>query len=675
MDRTTADPLIGATLDRRYVVESRVAGGGMATVYLAHDLRLDRRLALKVMHPSLAQDPDFVRRFINEAHSVAKLSHPGVVQVFDQGEDQGTVFLAMEYVPGRTLRDMLTAMGRFGPAEAARVMAPVLSALGAAHQAGMVHRDVKPENVLLTEDGRVKVADFGLARAVESAGQGMTKTGTLMGTAAYLAPEQIERGASDARTDVYAAGVLFYELLTGEQPHTGDTPIAVAYKHVNEDVPRPSRVVAGVPAPIDDLVARATERDPRYRPVDAAQFHAMLVQATGGTESGPHASFAPGAAGAAGAGAAAAAGAAAHPGAPVPPADPVGPPAGTTAPQGPPPEAAVGPPPAGAAPGGGNDTLIVESGGGYGGFDGPGDYDDDDGPGREPLWRRKGVLAAVAGVLAVVLLGSGWWYFAGRYEQVPGLVGQDQEAAQAMLADAGLKMSIADGEVYSDDADPGQIGEASPAVGEQVLPGETVTVRLSKGPRTVELPDVVGEPVENARKTLEDAGFTKVEEEEAESRDADPGTVLSSDPEPEAMADREGAVRLTVSAGFDVPDVTGKKEDAARSQLEGAGLTVKVESKPSDDVPEGEVMSQNPGGGTTAGSGDEVTITVSSGPKEIEVPDVRGKKVGKARKQLEDLGFKVKVTKVIGGDRVTDYNPKGKAKKGTEIELIVTPFG
>ncbi|MDA2806567.1 Stk1 family PASTA domain-containing Ser/Thr kinase [Nocardiopsis suaedae] len=670
MDSTTPDPLIGATLDRRYVVESRVAGGGMATVYLAHDLRLDRRLALKVMHPSLAQDPDFVRRFINEAHSVAKLSHPSVVQVFDQGEDQGTVFLAMEYVPGRTLRDVLTAMGRLGPAEAARVMGPVLSALGAAHQAGMVHRDVKPENVLLTEDGGVKVADFGLARAVESAGQGMTKTGTLMGTAAYLAPEQIERGASDARSDVYASGVMFYELLTGEQPHTGDTPIAVAYKHVNEDVPRPSRMVAGVPQAIDDLVARATERDPRYRPGDAAQFHALLLQATGGGESGPHASFA---AAAAGAGAAAAA-------PPPPEAPPAGPPgngAGGTAPQGPPPEAAVshtavvGPPPGGA--GGGNDTLIVQSGGGQGGFDGYDAYDDD--PGAAPLWRRKSVLAVVAGVLAVVLLGSGWWYFAGRYTEVPDIVGKDQEAAQALLADSGLKMSLADGEVYSDDADPGQVGKASPAIGEQILPGETVTLQLSKGPRTVELPDVTGEPVENARKTLEDAGFATVEEEESESRDAAPGTVLSTDPEPEEMADREGAVHLTVSAGFDVPDVTGKKQDAARSELEQAGLTVAVESKPSDDVPKGEVMSQNPGGGTTVGTGDRVTITVSSGPKEIEIPDVRGKKVGQARKQLEELGFKVKVTKILGGDRVADYNPKGKAKKGDEIELIVTPFG
>ncbi|QRN80180.1 MAG: serine/threonine protein kinase, partial [Nocardiopsis sp. BM-2018] len=264
MDMTTSDPLVGATLDRRYFVESRIAGGGMATVYVAHDLRLDRRLALKVMHPSLAQDPTFVQRFINEAHSVAKLSHPNVVQVFDQGEDQGHVFLAMEYVPGQTLRDLLKDRGRLAPKQALNFMASVLAALGAAHQAGMVHRDVKPENVLISKDGRVKVADFGLARAVEQSNQGLTRTGTLMGTAAYLAPEQIEKGVADARSDVYAAGIMLYELLTGGQPHTGETPIAIAYQHVNEDVPRPSHFLPNLPAEVDALVTKATERDPKY---------------------------------------------------------------------------------------------------------------------------------------------------------------------------------------------------------------------------------------------------------------------------------------------------------------------------------------------------------------------------------------------------------------------------
>ncbi|WP_026119942.1 Stk1 family PASTA domain-containing Ser/Thr kinase [Nocardiopsis potens] len=645
MDFTTADPLIGATLDRRYSVESRVAGGGMATVYLAHDLRLDRPVALKVMHPSLATDPDFVRRFINEAHSAARLSHPNVVQVFDQGQDQGHVFLAMEYVPGRTLRDMLTAMGRLGVREALQVMAAVLGALGAAHQAGLVHRDVKPENVLLTDDGGVKVADFGLARAVESSGQGLTKTGTVMGTAAYLAPEQIERGVSDARSDVYAAGVMFYELLTGSQPHTGDSTIAVAYQHVNEDVPRPSRVVSGIPPEVDRLVTRATERDPRYRPGDANQFLSAVLQVSGGSaDSGPNLS-------------AAFAAAPTDPGAPAGPIDPTNP----TAPGVPLPE-----------PAGENRTVAVDL---------PPVLDPDDDPDDgypdpgDPWWRDRRMLAAAAGVLAVVLLCTGWWVFFGRYAEVPDLVGADREEAARLLSEADLGLRVSEKEVYSDDAATGEVAEVSPAAGESILPGETVTVALSKGPRSVELPEVVGEPVENARKALEDEGFSNIEVEEADSREAEPGTVLSCDPEPGSEADREGTVTLTVSAGIPVPDVTGQKAGEARKQLEDAGIAVEVVREFSDDVEKNTVISQDPEEGAQVGPGDTVTLTVSDGKEEFDVPDVRGKTVEEAEKELKDLGLKVKVTVILGGDRVTDYKPKGKVRKGDEVELIVTPFG
>ncbi len=632
VDMTTADPLVGATLDRRYFVESRIAGGGMATVYIAHDQRLDRRVALKVMHPSLAQDPQFVRRFINEAHSVAKLSHPNVVQVFDQGTDQGHVFLAMEYVPGRTLRDLLEERGRLGPDQALQVMSQVLGALGAAHRAGLVHRDIKPENVLLTADGRAKVADFGLARAVESAHQGMTKTGTLMGTAAYIAPEQIERGTSDTRTDVYAAGIMLYELLTGSQPHTGESPIAVAYQHVNSDVPRPSTVVAGIPPEIDTLVTKATERDPRYRPGDAGQYlSAVMAVHNGGAPAFAETSV----------------------------IDTTRPPADGPAQQN------------GAAPvAGGNDTVQVDLGsGGYGGYDGYGD--DDDRPG--PDW-KKYLLVATAAVLALVLFGAGWWVLDGRYETVPNVVGKDQNAATTDLRALGLKVEVSDTPVYSNKAAEGEVAETDPDVGANVLPEETVTVSLSKGPRTVEMPSVVGDTEANATKALEDAGFDDVEVEQKDSYDQAPGTVLAVDPKEGADADREETVTLTVSKGFDVPKVVGLVEDAARSELDGKGLEVEVKTEPSDDVPKGEVMKQSPEAGTTAGAGDTVTITVSSGKEQIKIPDVRGMKVGKAKKKLEKRGFKVKVTRILGANRVDSFTPSGKAEKGTEIELITSPF-
>ena len=274
MDTTLARPPVGRLLDGRYRVESLIATGGMATVYLGTDTRLDRTVALKIMHAELANDEDFVRRFVGEARSVARLSHPNVVGVYDQGADGRTLYLAMEYVPGRTLRDLLNEQGSLGPREALDIMEGVLGGLGAAHAAGLAHRDVKPENVLLTTGHDVKVADFGLARML--AGTSHTKTGMLIGTAAYLAPEQVSQGVADARTDVYAAGIMLFEMLTGQQPHTADTPLAVAYKHVNEAVPVPSQFADGIPPALDDLVLRATSRNPDLRPGDGSQFMRSL---------------------------------------------------------------------------------------------------------------------------------------------------------------------------------------------------------------------------------------------------------------------------------------------------------------------------------------------------------------------------------------------------------------
>ena len=270
---------MGRVLDGRYQVGGKLARGGMATVYEAHDNRLDRTIALKVMHPSLADDEEFVSRFIREAHSAARLSHPNVVAVYDQGADQGNVFLAMELVRGRTLRDLINEYGHLGPRLALEVIEPVLAALGAAHQAGLIHRDVKPENVLLSDDGRVKVADFGLARAITEASSHTTTSGVLMGTVAYLSPEQVTRGVADERSDVYAAGILLYEMLTGRKPYDGETAIQVAYRHVHDDVPPPSALVPGLPAELDHLVARATNRDPDKRPADARRFLVEVVAA------------------------------------------------------------------------------------------------------------------------------------------------------------------------------------------------------------------------------------------------------------------------------------------------------------------------------------------------------------------------------------------------------------
>jgi serine/threonine-protein kinase len=277
MDTTVgADPLVGQVLDGRYRIESRIAKGGMATVYVAGDLKLGRQVAVKVMHANMAQDEEFVRRFMGEAKAAALLSHPNVVAVYDQGTSIPHVYLVMEYVPGRTLRDILNERGRLGPRSALALMQHILSALAAAHRAGLVHRDVKPENVLITDDGQVKVADFGLARAETASKQ--TKTGLIIGTVAYMAPEQVLQASADSRSDVYAAGILLFELLTGIQPHQAESPLAVAYKHVNEVVPLPSSVLPGIPGQLDALVAAATARDPGRRPADAGRFLGAVVE-------------------------------------------------------------------------------------------------------------------------------------------------------------------------------------------------------------------------------------------------------------------------------------------------------------------------------------------------------------------------------------------------------------
>ena len=268
MDRS-ADALIGRVLDGRYRVGPKIARGGMATVYEATDLRLDRTVAVKVMHEGLADDEEFVRRFQREARSAARLAHHNVVAVFDTGDDHGTLFLVMEYVPGLTLRDLIRKEAPMSPAKALAMIEPVLSALAAAHDAGILHRDVKPENVLLADDGRVKVADFGLARAINSETQHTATGGVLIGTVSYLSPELVVNGKADARADVYAAGVLIYEMLTGHKPHQADSPIQVAYKHVHEDIPAPSASTPGIPPYVDALVARATARDTALRPADA----------------------------------------------------------------------------------------------------------------------------------------------------------------------------------------------------------------------------------------------------------------------------------------------------------------------------------------------------------------------------------------------------------------------
>ncbi|MCU1547758.1 MAG: serine/threonine-protein kinase, partial [Arthrobacter sp.] len=264
MQEYASDPLVGTLVDNRYLIQSKLARGGMSTVYLALDQRLERGVALKVMHPHMAGDPQFLDRLGREAKAAARLSHPHVVGVLDQGEDGRIAYLVMEYIKGHTLRDVLNERGALSPRLALALIDPVVEGLGAAHAAGLLHRDIKPENVLIAEDGRIKLGDFGLARAISTS----TSTGALIGTVAYLSPELVLGKQADARSDIYSIGIMLYEMLTGRQPFDGDVPIQVAYQHVNSSVSAPSVLVPGLAAEVDELVQWCTANDPDQRPVD-----------------------------------------------------------------------------------------------------------------------------------------------------------------------------------------------------------------------------------------------------------------------------------------------------------------------------------------------------------------------------------------------------------------------
>ncbi|MET8826684.1 Stk1 family PASTA domain-containing Ser/Thr kinase [Streptomyces sp. NPDC004610] len=641
MDTTLQDPLIGQLLDGRYRVDARIAVGGMATVYRAVDTRLDRVLALKVMHPTLAADASFVDRFIREAKSVARLAHPNVVQVFDQGTDGSYVYLAMEYVAGCTLRDVLRERGALQPRAALDILEPVLAALGAAHRAGFVHRDMKPENVLIGDDGRVKVADFGLVRSVDAV---TSTTGAVLGTVSYLAPEQIEHGTADARVDVYACGVMLFEMLTAGKPHAGETPAQVLYKALHEDVPPPSARVPALAYELDELVAAATARNPEIRAYDAVALLARVREARGRLTDAQLDAVPPQAR------------AEAHDNAldrtsvipralTVPRPLPV---------DGDEPDefhrtsrfAAEPPPP----------------------------------PRRRTARQRRLTLTLVAAVLLVFGVGAGVWYInSGQFTQVPAVLGQTEAEARDRLGDAGLDV----GEVrhaYSDTVERGAVMSTDPGTGGRIRQNDSVTLTVSDGPETVRVPDVQGMVLADARALLTDEGLEpgmvtrEFHEEIAE------GSVIDSDPRGGTERRAGSAIALVVSKGapVDVPDVTGEELEDARAELVEAGLTVRIAAERVDsaEIDAGAVARQTPGEGTRLAEGDAVTLTLSSGPRMIEVPDVTGENVDAARQTLEDAGFRVEEDRgLLGlfGDSVSDQsvNPGETAPQGSTITLTI----
>lgn len=580
VDATVADPVIGRLLDGRYTAQQRLAVGGMATVYVAHDSRLDRQVALKVMHPNLIHDPDFVARFHREATAAARLNTPHAVSVLDQGSAQGpagpVIYLVMELVRGKSLRQHLGARGKLSVPEATEIIEPVIEALAAAHAAGIIHRDIKPENILLGDDGRVKVADFGLARPIAQPTQAIT-AGVVMGTVGYLSPEQVTDGTADTRSDVYAAGVVLFEMLTGQLPHTGTTPMSMVYQSVHGDVPVPSTLADGIPPELDDLVVRSTAREPHRRPHDGGEFLADL-----------------------------------------------------------------------------HDILPYLP-----------QFDGDDYPAASARPARTAAFALSAGRVndddeALEQYPNG--YGGGRAQRRAAARSGNSRPIVPIAVAAGVALLLVIGFLFVRNSSDGGPGTDSVAV-----------------------PDVIGFAQNEAEQSLRSQGFVVAYGPAEPNETTGAGKVLRQDPSSSVKIAANGTVTLTLSTGpaaVEVPQLSGVTELSAKSQLTAAGLMAvdQVRTQPSKDFIAGQVIGTEPAAGQVVPPGTQVTITVSSGPPTVSVPNnLEGLPYDQAAARLQGLGLtpkQVNVEERGNRGKVVQVDHAGETvNAGTEITLFVSTGG
>lgn len=627
MSSSPTDPMIGRLIDGRYEVRERVARGGMATVYRALDRRLDREVAVKVLYAHLAESEDFITRFRREARAAARLYHPNVVAVHDQGISEDTFYLTMEFVEGEDLRQLLRREGSLTLGAALDVARAVLDALAAAHRRDLIHRDIKPENVMIARDSTVKVADFGLARAVSEATA--ASTGTVLGTVAYLAPELVTTGQASPAADVYAVGIVLFEMLTGHQPFTGEMPINVALQHVNSRVPAPSAELPWLPTEVDDLICELTARDPDERLQDGEQALLRLLAVRESLDPDLLERRA------------------AHPAVD-----------GERAEEG--------------------DTQPLSTAGGSGTVALPiGGLAADAQPVRPRRIRPWHYLLLT---LLIAALAGGWYFLLGpgAYLPVPPVSGLDAARAAAVLEEAGLRSTAE--EVNHDTVPAGEVITTLPGPGERVPRGGEVTLQVSLGILMLTVPELSDTPREDALAALEDLGFATPTVAEAYDGTIAAGNVISVSPTAGEELPHTTVLALTVSLGREpvsAPAVAGLPQAEAVAALEAAGLAPAVaEPETSMDVPAGSVIRQEPG--PQEGQlyrGDTVTIVVSSGPPLVEVPDVFGKSTREATRMLEEAGFEVKVEEILGGlfGTVRTQNPEAGtlAPQGSTVVISI----
>lgn len=629
--------LTGEVIDGRYKLNRIVASGGMATIYAALDLRLDRQVAVKIMHPHLAQDEKFVERFIREAKAAASLSHPNIVAVLDQGWNQGgapCVFIVMELIEGATLRDYLIEQGRLSIEKVLPIIMPVASALAAAHKLGIVHRDIKPENILVSKEGRIKIADFGLARGALLGSTMTAESSVILGSVSYLSPEQVQRGIADARSDIYSLGIVFFELLTGEKPYQGEDPVQIAIRHVNDRIPAPSTMNSAITPEVDDLVLRATDVNPDKRPADGAAFLEELRMLSEKIDPRKRQLSLeldlP----------------------PIPIKGPIRERSKRSRKEAAKPVPEVQ-----------KESEVAK------------DKKEKSSRKVSPRVQRNRRIAAL---IALILFTTTWYIFAGPGSkvQIPSLAGYTVKDAKAELSDLGIKLEVEKQE-FSEDVAEGKIINSNPAGGGRVDPDGVVTVTVSKGKERFIIPDLVGLKPEVAQSLIEENKLVIGEIIEEFSADISKGLIMRTNPLSGERVKRDTSLTIYVSKGVEqiaLADYKGKSGEQALNELVEAGFDVETKFIFSEDLPAGAVVSQTPGSGE-ADKGGKVTLIVSKGTEFVFIPNLFALSEVKAVAALKDLELKV-VVKKVGAKKnkvVTNIAPKvgSKVKRGSTVTITV----
>jgi serine/threonine-protein kinase len=640
--------LTGELIDGRYQLLRQVANGGMAAIYEAIDTRLDRKVAVKIMHSHLAQDDAYVSRFIREAKAAAALSHPNIVAVQDQGWNQNgvpAVFLVMELIEGHTLREYLNERGRFEIKDAINYLTPILSALSAAHALGIVHRDIKPENIMISNEGRVKVADFGLARG-ELIGSTMTaESSVILGSVSYLSPEQVQRGIADSRSDVYAAGIVAYEMLIGDKPFTADSPIQIAYMHVNEEVPRLRSKRKEIPQKLDELIARATAKNPDDRPRTASEFLDELAQIQVNLDPKKNQMS-----------------------------------LGLDLPVEPIREKSQK-----------KESTKSE-------IFATNEHQEKDEEKSKDIKkettrqlrrkeekkkrasRRVRRNRKIALVLAIAVGVAGWWSLVGPGSQVvvPSTVGATYDEAVSVLQPLGLTAAIIENR-FDEEIAKGSVIESNPAGGGRVQANGTVNFIISKGPERYTIPKTTGLTVSAAQNAISRFPLEILPINETFSDEIPKGFVIQTRPESGTSVKRDAQVEIIVSKGIEqvaLASYLGKSGEQALNELTEAGFDVEPTYAYSESVLELAVISQNPAGGSALDKGAKVSIVISKGPRYTFIPEtIIAMESVAAQNLLKSLGLKPKVIST-GRNRVKyviSVSPvkKTKVERGSVVTIKV----